>query len=52
MLLVCHPIRLATQTVKKSDGTSEVVLVRDRFVRGINLNNAWQGQLTLRYTFN
>ena len=44
--------RMATQTVKKSDGTNEVVLVRDRFVRGINLNNAWQGQLTLRYTFN
>jgi hypothetical protein len=29
-----------------------VVLVRDRFVRGINLNNAWQGQFTVRYTFN
>ncbi len=44
--------RMATQTVAKSDGTSEVILVRDRFVPGISLSNAWQGQLTLRYTFN
>lgn len=44
--------RFATQTVNNPDGTSSVVLARDRFVRGINVNNAWQGQLTLRYTFN
>ncbi|PZR39787.1 MAG: hypothetical protein DI538_06040 [Azospira oryzae] len=44
--------RMATQTITNPDGTSEVVLARDRFVRGINVNNAWQGQLTLRYTFN
>jgi len=44
--------RMATQTVTKADGTNEVVLARDRFVRGITLSNTWQGQLTLRYTFN
>jgi hypothetical protein len=44
--------RLATQTIINSSGASEVVLVRDRFVRSLTVNNAWQGQLTLRYTFN
>ncbi|HNV28328.1 MAG TPA: hypothetical protein PKJ83_04260, partial [Cyclobacteriaceae bacterium] len=44
--------RMATQTVTNAAGANEVVLVRDRFVRGISLNNTWQGQLTLRYTFN
>lgn len=44
--------RMATQTITKADGTTEVVLAQDRFVRGISLSNAWQGQLTLRYTFN
>lgn len=44
--------RMATQTVNNPDGTTSVVLARDRFVRGITLNNTWQGQLTLRYTFN
>jgi hypothetical protein len=44
--------RMATQTVNKADGTTEVVLARDRFVRGINVGNTWQSQLTLRYTFN
>jgi hypothetical protein len=43
---------MATQTVTNAAGANEVVLVRDRFVRGISLNNTWQGQLTLRYTFN
>ncbi len=44
--------RLATQTIVRSDGSTEVILLRDRFVKSINLNNAWQGQLTVRYTFN
>lgn len=44
--------RFATQTINNPDGTTQVVLARDRFVRGITVNNTWQGQLTLRYTFN
>ncbi|MBL7861491.1 MAG: TonB-dependent receptor [Cyclobacteriaceae bacterium] len=44
--------RMATQTITNPDGTTSVVLARDRFVRGITLNNTWQGQLTLRYIFN
>jgi hypothetical protein len=44
--------RLATQTIVNSSGVSETVLLRDRFVRSLTVNNAWQGQLTLRYTFN
>jgi hypothetical protein len=44
--------RMATQTITLADGTNSVVLAQDRFVRGITLNNTWQGQLTLRYTFN
>lgn len=44
--------RMATQTITRTDGVNEVILVRDRFVKSITLNNAWQGQLTLRYTFN
>ena len=44
--------RMATQTITNPDGTTSTVLARDRFVRSITVNNAWQGQLTLRYTFN
>jgi len=44
--------RLATQTIINSAGTTETILVRDRFVKSLTVNNAWQGQLTLRYTFN
>lgn len=44
--------RMATQTINNPDGTTSTVLARDRFVRSININNTWQGQLTLRYTFN
>lgn len=44
--------RMATQTITNPDKTTQVVLARDRFVRGITVNNTWQGQLTVRYTFN
>lgn len=44
--------RMATQTITNPDKTTTTVLAQDRFVRSITVNNAWQGQLTLRYTFN
>jgi hypothetical protein len=44
--------RLATQTFPQADGTTVSALIQDRFTRSINLNNAWQAQLGLRYTFN
>lgn len=43
--------RLATQTITNPDLTTSTILVKDSFTKGINLNNAWQGQLGLRYTF-
>jgi hypothetical protein len=45
-------VRMATQTLTNPDGTTSTVLAQDRFVKSITVNNAWQGQLTLRYTFN
>jgi len=44
--------RFATQTITNPDGTTSTVLAQDRFVKSVTVGNAWQGQLTLRYTFN
>lgn len=44
--------RLATQSFPQDDGTTVTGLIQDRFTKSINLNNAWQAQLGLRYTFN
>ena len=40
-------VKLATQVV---DG--KTVLLKDSFVKGINVDNVWQMQLGIRYTFN
>ncbi len=44
--------KLATQTFKNSDGTTQTVLIKDSFVKSITLDNVWQAQAGIRYTFN
>ncbi len=44
--------RMATQSVRLTDGTSQTVLLRDAFIKSITLDNVWQAQIGLRYIFN
>ena len=44
--------RMATQSVRLSDGTSQTVLLRDAFIKSITLDNVWQAQFGIRYIFN
>jgi hypothetical protein len=44
--------RLATQTLTNPDGSTDVILLKDSYVKSINVDNLWQMQLGLRYIFN
>jgi len=44
--------RMATQSVRLADGTSQTVLLRDAFIKSITIDNVWQAQIGLRYIFN
>jgi hypothetical protein len=44
--------RLGTQSIRQPDGTNQTVLLQSPFAKAINIDNAWQAQIGLRYTFN
>jgi hypothetical protein len=44
--------RLGTQNVRQPDGTNQTQLLGNSFTKAINIDNAWQAQIGIRYIFN